>query len=154
MQLSNALPLTTVEGFKPQKTINNHQQIVIPDLPLESEQPIDPTPTLGLSIVPELVEVETVEIESRTEFTTTFETETRTTFHIVEDVPQEQELVPAVEDEPEYPEEVPNSEQDTWLEETPSVTEEPSTVEESPAPKTQSTSRWAEVLFGTKDDED
>ena len=115
--------------------------------------------TTGLSVVPELVE-ETPAEENPTEVITVVETETRATFHVVDDVQEEFES-----------EEIYSQEREDVIEEVieegPVVTEavsiqEPEAVEpvtetvapEVQAPPTQSTSRWAEVLFGTKDDED
>jgi hypothetical protein len=119
------------------------------------------TQTAGLTVVPELIEVETTETETRTEVISIVETETRTTFHVVEDhtepahVPEVEHYEPDVfeikVEEPEVLEEpveevveVPEQEPAQEIK-----SEEPY----SPA-KNQSTSRWAEVLFGSKDDEE
>jgi hypothetical protein len=150
MQLSNAQPLTGTEAPQPQKIA---QPSFITQQHVEPIE-LDPQPqTAGLTIVPELIEVETetIQIETRTEVLSTIETETRTTFHVVEDNSPQIEVGPLFEEEEtSYEEEIPKEQ---LSEEANSQIEEP-TAEPTPHPKTQSTSRWAEVLFGTKDEED
>jgi hypothetical protein len=159
LQLSNASVLTVgdapalVRPEQPAHPTNLVAPISIIDEPT--------TQTAGLTVVPELIEVETTETETRTEVISIVETETRTTFHVVEDqtepahVPEVEHYEPEVfeikVEEPEVLEEpveevveVPEQEPAQEIK-----SEEPY----SPA-KNQSTSRWAEVLFGSKDDEE
>jgi hypothetical protein len=113
-----------------------------------------PTQTAGLSIVPELVEIETVETETRTEVISVVETETRTTFHVVEEHHEEVEQELFVTEPQELAEQLsPVFEEvvEEILEEQPEV--QPAAEPYTPT-KAQSTSRWAEVLFGSKADEE
>jgi hypothetical protein len=107
--------------------------------------------------VPELEEV-----SSETEVLSVVETETKAVFHIVEDVVEETESYEyeVIEEdhyqsesfaEIESQDEVAQEQEIEIIEEAqPDPIQEPS-VE---TPKVQSTSRWAEVLFGSKDDEE
>jgi len=149
MQLSNALPLTGTEIPAPQKIAQPSfitQQHVEP-VELETQPP-----TAGLTIVPELIEAETetTELEAQTEVIGIIESETRTTFHVVED------QASPVEEEQVFAEEVSSFEEQSQEEAPIEITSvnEDQNLEPVPQPKTQSTSRWAEVLFGTKDEED
>lgn len=155
--LSNASPLSLAETLKPIKP----EQVLHPTVTAAQVEPeIEATtPTAGLTIVPELTEVETT--ETHTEIITVVETETRTTFHVVEDhhTHSEEDIVFIHEDEL-PPKEVFNEPLETTekfeaVEQIETTVEEPQ-VQEPVAEQTkpQSTSRWAEVLFGTKDDED
>jgi len=155
--LSNASPLSLADISKPVKP----QQVMHPTVTasqVEPEMEVT-TPTAGLTIVPELAEIETT--ETHTEVITVVETETRTTFHVVEDhhTHTEEDVVFIHEDE-ELVEEVQEELFET-TEKFAAVEPVEPTVEEPQAQepvveqqKPQSTSRWAEVLFGTKDDED
>lgn len=143
--LSNAAPLTLAETRPVAPEQVSHPTNTF--IPVEViDEPA--TQTAGLTIVPELVEVETTETETSTEVITIVETETRATFHVVEDhVLEQEELVEVVEETPvEVTIEEPVTEQE---EPTKDTTQEPYTPT-----KVQSTSRWAEVLFGTKDEEE
>jgi len=151
MQLSNALPLSSHGTTEAESKVH---PTYAPALTTEPEVLQEPTPTAGLTIVPELVEleVETVEVETRTEVISIAETESRTTFHVVEDEESlgasenifSEELY-NFEEEPPFVEPITEAEVGQVEEQRP---------EEPVQPKTQSTSRWAEVLFGTKDEED
>jgi hypothetical protein len=138
--LSNAAPLTLAETrtLAPEQ-VAHPTNTFIPAEVIEEAAP----QTAGLTIVPELVEVETTETETRTEVITVVETETRTTFHVVEDHVVEQAEV--VEEAP----------VEVAIEEPVVEKEEQVTPTEPYTPtKTQSTSRWAEVLFGSKDEDE
>ena len=150
--LSNAAPLTLAESrpVTPQQVAHPTNTFV----PVEVIEEAAPQ-TAGLTIVPELVEVEVekTETETRTEVITVVETETRTTFHVVEDHVVEEQLV----EESTVFEVVEESPIEVAVEEPAVVKEEPETKksEEPYTPtKAQSTSRWAEVLFGSKDEEE
>jgi hypothetical protein len=154
--LSNASPLSLAET-KPVKP----EQVMHPTVTAAQVEPeIEiATPTAGLTIVPELTEIETT--ETHTEIITVVETETRTTFHVVEDhhTHSEEDIVFVHEDEEpveEIQEELlETTEKFEAVEPIEPTVEEPEVQEVvSEQPKPQSTSRWAEVLFGTKDDED
>jgi hypothetical protein len=153
LQLSNAAPLISSEAPRliPQEQ-PVHPTTILPAFEVVEEVP---TQTAGLSIVPELVEVETIETETRTEVISVVETETRTTFHVVEEQVEE------------FYEELPVAESTEITEEPSPVFEEVvEEIQEEPAEETkpvaepytptkaQSTSRWAEVLFGSKADEE
>lgn len=155
--LSNASPLSLADTSKSLKP----EQIMHPTVTAAQIEPeFDiATPTAGLTIVPELTEVETT--ETHTEIITVVETETRTTFHVVEDhhTHSEEDIVFIHEDQ-EQVEEAPADVKETTekfeaVEPIEPTVEEPEVQEPDIEPaKPQSTSRWAEVLFGTKDDED
>jgi len=155
--LSNASPLSLIDN-KPIKA----EQVMHPTLTASQVDQAEEellTPTTGLSVVPELIEDSQPEQENRTEVISIIETETRTAFHVVDDVVEEIEVA-----------EIYSQEEHTFVDEAIEVVEEefdsfsiaePEEVEpvveseETPvvqAPPTQSTSRWAEVLFGTKDE--
>lgn len=155
--LSNSSPLSLIENTPKIKT----EQVMHPTISAahvetieEESQPV----TTGLSVVPELIEEAPVE-QNQTEVITVVETETRTTFHVVDDVQEE------FESEEIYSQEREDVAEELFEEET-EVTEsfivEETTVvtvtePEEPvvqSPPIQSTSRWAEVLFGTKDEQD
>jgi hypothetical protein len=155
--LSNASPLSLADISKRVKP----QQVMHPTVTAAQVEPENEatTPTAGLTIVPELAEIETN--ETHTEIITVVETETRTTFHVVEDhrTHSEEDVVFIHEDE-----ELGEDAQEDLFETTekfevvdpiePDIeepgAEEPALEQQKP----QSTSRWAEVLFGAKDDED
>jgi len=163
LQLSNGLPVTAsankVRNLEPETVTNFVPPIIAIDDPVE-----DPTQTSGLSIVPEIVEVEETIYEDEEEVEVT----TRSTFHVVEDA---DDLEDEYLDEP-LEEGYQSSESDvvTFTEQIVLIEEEPaeevavaediveltiSTESQTDStPKPQSTSRWAEVLFGSKDDEE
>ena len=154
--LSNASPLSLAET-KPVKP----EQVMHPTVTATQVEPeIEiSTPTAGLTIVPELTEIETT--ETHTEIITVVETETRTTFHVVEDLhTHSEEDIVFVHEHEEPVEEIQEDPIDTTekfeaVEPIEPTVQEPEIQEVvSEQPKPQSTSRWAEVLFGTKDDED
>lgn len=154
--LSNASPLSLAESSRPVKP----EQVMHPTVTAAQVEIVDEkaTPTAGLTIVPELTEIETT--ETHTETITVVETETRTTFHIVEDIHThtEEELVFVHEDQDPIHEVEDVAHETTEkfeaAEPVEPITEE-SRVDEPVVepPKPQSTSRWAEVLFGTKDED-
>ncbi len=168
LQLSNAVPLTSAEAPRAAQAEQPvHPTTILPAFAAVEEQPAQ---TSSLSIVPELVEIEEVESATRTEIISIVETETRTTFHVVENqsdselevklqefTQQEPQLEQAIEEfsaqEP-VPEESFDTEHDEQHENP--VSQITQTKEEPYTPaKNQSTSRWAEVLFGSKtEDED
>lgn len=155
LQLSNAAPLTSGESpktFKPEQANHPTQNLA----PLEVVEAVEPT-TTGLTIVPEFVEVETT--ETRTEVITVVETETKTTFHVVEDHVAEETHEPVHFQVVAAPEEISAKEDETFEEVSEPIQEPVEEISEpvsepAPAPKIQSTSRWAEVLFGSKDETD
>lgn len=161
LQLSNAAQLThgdTARIVRPEATVHP-TSIPAPEALVEETT----TQTSGLMIVPELIEVETIETETRTEVISIIETETKTTFHVVEDhVDEHHEEDPFSQDFEKQEDLQPYEEVDDGTIEVVEVIEviEPAPVaeklnDEPYAPtKNQSTSRWAEVLFGSKDDED
>jgi hypothetical protein len=152
--LSNASPLSLAET-KPVRTEQTLHPTVVATQPEIVEEV--KTPTAALSVVPELEEV-----SSETEVLSVVETETKAVFHIVEDVVEETESYEyeVIEEdhyqsesfaEIESQDEVAQEQEIEIIEEAqPDPIQEPS-VE---TPKVQSTSRWAEVLFGSKDDEE
>jgi hypothetical protein len=156
--LSNGSPLSLIDSTPKIKT----EQVMHPTVSASYAETIEEETqpaTTGLSVVPELVEETAVE-ENQTEVITLVETETRATFHVVDDVQEEfeseeiysQEREDVIE---EVVEEAPVATEAVTIQEPEAV--EPVTETVAPevqAPPTQSTSRWAEVLFGTKDDED
>jgi hypothetical protein len=159
--LSNGSPLSLIES-KPVKT----EQILHPTVTASQVETIIeelPTQTTGLSVVPELIDETQPEEDNRTEIINIVETETRATFHVVDDVVEEvvEEVEVYEQEEQSFVEEVVEEESfDSFSEEV--IQEEPVAepvveVEEKPATQTppiQSTSRWAEVLFGSKDEEE
>jgi len=160
--LSNGSPLSLIES-KPVKT----EQILHPTVTASQVETVIeelPTQTTGLSVVPELIEETQPEEDNRTEVINIVETETRATFHVVDDVVEEVEVYEQEEQSfvEEVVEEVVEEESfDSFSEEEVSqeepVAEPVVEVEEKPATQTppiQSTSRWAEVLFGSKDEEE
>ncbi len=155
--LSNASPLSLIESTPKTKTEQVMHPTVSAAQPETLEEETQPV-TTGLSVVPELIEEVPVE-QNQTEVITVIETETRATFHVVDDVQEE------FDSEDIYSQEREDVAEELFVEET-EVTEsfiveettaEPVAEPEAPvvqAPPIQSTSRWAEVLFGTKDEED
>ena len=180
LQLSNSVPLSLGESAK----ISQPGQMAHPTNTVAAVSAIDDvsTPTTGLSVVPELIEVESIETETRTEVISIVETETRTTFHIVEndtvepvyesmDNEQKSQIdesydsfdeavetfAAPVATEPEDFEgqEVEVTEVEPVADVEDSADLNSNNEEETYAPtKAQSTSRWAEVLFGSKDEEE
>ena len=155
--LSNASPLSLIESTPKIKT----EQVMHPTVSAAQvetiEEEIQPV-TTGLSVVPELIEEVPAE-QNQTEVITIVETETRATFHVVDDVQED------FDTEEIYSQEREDVAEELFVEETEVIesfiieetTVEPVTEPEAPvvqAPPIQSTSRWAEVLFGTKDEED
>jgi hypothetical protein len=149
LQLSNGLPVTSatskVRNLEPEQTTS----FVPPVIEIEEEIE-EVTQTSGLTVVPEIVEVDEISYEVEEEVIT------RNVFHVVEDVTEESE--DEYFDEP-LGEEVLETEEE--IQEEVLVTEEITLVEEEPeqqtnteAAKPQTTSRWAEVLFGSKDEEE
>ena len=155
--LSNASPLSLIESTPKIKTELVMHPTVSAAQAETIEEEIQPV-TTGLSVVPELIEEVPAE-QNQTEVISIVETETRATFHVVDDVQEE------FESEEIYSQEREDVSEELFVEEA-EVTEsfiieettvEPVTEPEAPvvqAPPIQSTSRWAEVLFGTKDEED
>jgi hypothetical protein len=150
LQLSNASTLT----------IGDAPALVRPEQPAHPTNfvaPIEiieeaPTPTASLSVVPELIEEESTEPETRTEVITVVESETRTTFHVVEDQIEE---TPVVEDEQIQETELFEEVVEEVIEVVEPEPVQETKPEEPYAPtKNQSTSRWAEVLFGSKDEDE
>ena len=155
--LSNASPLSLIEStpkIKTEQVMHPTVSAAQPETLEEETQPV----TTGLSVVPELIEEVPAE-QNQTEVISIVETETRATFHVVDGVQEEFESEEIYSQEREDVGEEPFEEETAVtesfiIEET---TVEPVTEPEAPvvqAPPTQSTSRWAEVLFGTKDEED
>ena len=149
LQLSNGLPVTSatnkVRNLEPEQTTS----FVPPVIEIE-EEIVEITQTSGLTVVPEIDEVDEISYEVEEEVIT------RNVFHVVEDVTEESE--DEYFDEP-LGEEVLETEQE--IQEEVLVTEEITLVEEEPEQqansepaKPQTTSRWAEVLFGSKDEEE
>ncbi len=159
--LSNASPLSLIESTPKIKTEHVMHPTVSAAQVETIEEETQPV-TTGLSVVPELIEEVPVE-QNQTEVITIVETETRATFHVVDDVVDD--VVEEFESEEIYSQEREDVAEEPFEEET-AVTEsfiieetivEPITEPEAhvaQAPPTQSTSRWAEVLFGTKDEEE
>lgn len=158
LQLSNGLPITStaaakVRTLEPESTTN----FVPPVIAIE-EVDEEVTQTAGLTVVPEIIEVEESSYQVDDEEIT--ETTTRSMFHVVEDSVDEVEDEyfdePIAEELFESTEEI--QEESLMTEEISVVEEEPEqAVEETPTEQTskpQTTSRWAEVLFGSKDDEE
>lgn len=155
--LSNASPLSLIDSSKNVRSEQvNHPTVSAAQVEPVQEEPT--TQTTGLSVVPELID-EVQSEENQTEVITVIETETRASFHVVDDVEEEFESQEIYTQETEDPiEEVIEEE----VRETEPVAEEEPVVApiveeekpQAPTPPIQSTSRWAEVLFGTKDEED
>lgn len=155
--LSNASPLSLIDSTKNLRSEQvNHPTVSAAQVEPVQEEPT--TQTTGLSVVPELIE-EVQPEENQTEVINIIETETRATFHVVDDVDDEFDSQEIYTQETEDPiEEVLEEE----VRETEPVAEEEPVVApvveeekpQAPTPPIQSTSRWAEVLFGTKDEED
>jgi len=151
LQLSNGLPITSssnkVRNLEPESTTS----FVAPVIEVE-ELVEELTQTSGLTVVPEIIE----EQESFDEAEEEIEVITRNVFHVVEDSHDEAE--DEYFDEPlgeglfETPTEV--QEEVLLTEEIALVIEEPAQPAEESSAKPQTTSRWAEVLFGTKDEEE
>jgi hypothetical protein len=149
LQLSNGLPVTSatskVRNLEPEQTTS-----FVPPV-IEIQEEIEAiTQTSGLTVVPEIAEVDEISYEVEEEVIT------RNVFHVVEDVTEESE--DEYFDEP-LGEEVLETEEE--IQEEVLVTEEITLVEEEPEQesnaepaKPQTTSRWAEVLFGSKDEEE
>jgi hypothetical protein len=155
--LSNASPLSLIEStpkIKTEQVMHPTVSAAQPETLEEETQPV----TTGLSVVPELIEEVPAE-QNQTEVISIVETETRATFHVVDGVQEE------FESEEIYSQEREDLAEELFVEETEVIesfiieetTVAPVTEPEAPvvqAPPIQSTSRWAEVLFGTKDEED
>jgi hypothetical protein len=152
--LSNASPLSLAES-KPVRTEQTLHPTVVATQPEVLEEV--KTPTASLSVVPELEEV-----AAEPEVPSPVETETKAVFHIVEDVVEETESYEyEVIEEDHYQSESfaeIESQDEVAQEQEIEIVEEaqPELIQEPPVetPKVQSTSRWAEVLFGSKDDEE
>jgi len=158
LQLSNGLPVTTTAANKVRNLEPESTSSFVPPV-IEIEEVIEEvTQTAGLSIVPEIVEIEETSYEMENE--EFVEVTTRNVFHVVEDSVDEVEDEyldePLAEELFEPSEEI--QEEVLITEEISVVAEEQEqAVEETPteqAAKPQTTSRWAEVLFGSKDDEE
>lgn len=150
LQLSNSTPLTIGETSRlPKPEQHSHPTSLI--VPVEiQEEPA--TQTSGLTIVPELLLTETIEEENSTEVIAVVETETRATFHVVEDQVEELHIQDTeIVEQPELFEEVRH---ETVEVAEPEPVQDTRSEEPASAPKVQSTSRWAEVLFGSKDEEE
>jgi len=157
--LSNASPLSLAET-KPVRTEPNLHPTVVANQPEIVEEV--KTPTAALSVVPELEEV-----SSETEVQSVVETETKALFHIVEDVVEETanydfEVIEEDHYQQESFAEIESQDEVVQAEEVVTPSEEQAEpvkeleVQAPPVetPRVQSTSRWAEVLFGSKDEED
>lgn len=150
LQLSNSTPLTANESVRlPKPEQQSHPTNLIVPIAIQEEPT---TQTSGLTIVPELVEIETIEEENKTEILSVVETETRATFHVVEDEVEESQIedIEDVEQQELFEEAI---EEVVKVEELEPIEEPKSEEPHSPA-KSQSTSRWAEVLFGSKDEDE
>lgn len=156
--LSNASPLSLIDSTKNLRSEQvNHPTVSAAQVEPVQEEPT--TQTTGLSVVPELIE-EVQPEENQTEVINIIETETRATFHVVDDVEEEFDSQEIYTQETEDP--IEEAIEEEVRETEPVAEEEPAVlapvVEEekpqAPTPPIQSTSRWAEVLFGTKDEED
>jgi len=151
LQLSNGLPITSssnkVRNLEPESTTS----FVAPVIEVEELVEVL-TQTSGLTVVPEIIEEE----ESFDEAEEEIEVITRNVFHVVEDSHDEAEDEyfdePLGEELFETPTEV--QEEVLLTEEIALVIEEPAQPAEESSAKPQTTSRWAEVLFGTKDEEE
>lgn len=150
LQLSNATPLTIGESARlPKQEQQYHPTNSI--VPVETQD--EPTiQTSGLTIVPELVEIETIESEDSAEVISIVESETRATFHVVDNQFQEFQV-----------EEIEQTQEPVIFEEViegvvevlePEPVQEPQNEEPYTPAKNQSTSRWAEVLFGAKEEDE
>jgi hypothetical protein len=182
LQLSNSVPLSLGESAK----VSQPGQMAHPTNTVAAVVAIEEvaTPTAGLSVVPELEDPENSSPENVTEVLSIVETETRASFHIVENDPVE----PVYESESSHDEHQPDESYDSFddviedldttektepedlalqeieaievvevveVVEKADVADDTKTSEETYSPtKAQSTSRWAEVLFGSKDEDD
>jgi hypothetical protein len=152
--LSNASPLSLAET-KPVRTEQTLHPTVVATQPEVLEEV--KTPTASLSVVPELEEV-----AAEPDVPSVVEAETKAVFHIVADVVEETESYEyEVIEEDHYQSESfaeVESQDEVAQEQEIEIIEEaqPELIQEPPVetPKVQSTSRWAEVLFGSKDDEE
>jgi hypothetical protein len=181
LQLSNSVPLSVevpANSQLPQFTKHPTNTDRTTDVIEEAA-----TPTTGLSIVPQLEEAQPSEDHTNTEVISLEEVSTKSAFHIVEDLTEQIEIavsepvieiaVPApvavqvveeVEEERTIESvETPNEAAvqqapEIPLDTNPTIQEQAAkSTEDSPEkiqPAAPSTSRWAEVLFGTKDEED
>ena len=166
LQLSNGLPLSAMDAAHPSTSLDTQlTESVIEVFSVEDEV----TPTGGLSIVPELIEIDEEEVSAVTP-TEVIDIATRGSFRLIPDdtalphsryldeqlspIPeadqalethQSSDIFEEVVVEEEF---VGNQSEETIFEE---KTDSPP-VEETQKP--QSTSRWAEVLFGSRDDEE
>ena len=158
LQLSNGLPVTAsvqnkVRVFEAEPVTN----FVAPVIEIE-EVVLEIPQTSGLTIVPEIVEAtETVSENEEEELIVDFTS--RNVFHVVEDTTEE--LADQYLDEPlvedtfaKQVDEVLATPEAEPIEEVATHFEGEAEEDADSAPKPQSTSRWAEVLFGTKDDEE
>jgi hypothetical protein len=159
MQLSNALPLSNVVEIEnvPVEAARVEPTVISS---IEPEAPETSTQTAGLSIVPELVQTAVTD-ETETELISLVETEIRTAFHVVQDSIAEdledrfQEVHETFEETRIVLEDEQLDAQDEEFQhEQQNQDEDVLEAEPTPAPKVQSTSRWAEVLFGTKIEDD
>jgi hypothetical protein len=149
LQLSNGLPVTSATS-KVRNLESEQTTSFVPPVIEIQEEIEDITQTSGLTVVPEIVEIDEISYEVEEEVIT------RNVFHVVEDVTEESDDEyfdeplggEVLETEEEIQEEVLVTEEITLAEEEP---EQQSNAE--PA-KPQTTSRWAEVLFGSKDEEE
>ncbi len=149
LQLSNGLPITSssnkVRNLEPELVTSFVAPVI------EVEQVVEEmTQTSGLTVVPEIIEEEQSIYEEEVEVVT------RNVFHVVEDINDEAE--DEYFDEPLGEElfeaHVEVQEEVQLTEEIALVIEEPRQEAAESAAKPQTTSRWAEVLFGTKDEDE
>jgi hypothetical protein len=159
LQLSNGLPVTAaankVRNIEPEATTH-----FVPPVIEIAETIEEVVQTAGLSVVPEIVEVEETIYETEDEIIV--DVTTRSVFHVVEDSEDEiadeyldeplvEELFEATTEEPE--DDIQITEQIVVIQDEPAAEVIAETQTDS-TPKPQSTSRWAEVLFGAKEDEE
>jgi hypothetical protein len=159
LQLSNGLAVTAaankIRNIEPETTTN-----FIPPVVDIEETFEEVAQTAGLTVVPEIVEVEETVYETEDEVIV--DVSARNVFHVVEDSADEiadeyldeplvEELFEAHTEEPTV--EMQITKQTIPIEDQP-VVEETAETETDSSPKPQSTSRWAEVLFGAKADEE
>jgi hypothetical protein len=146
LQLSNSVALTISED-KLEKTEHFHPTSNL-SIPQATEEAAT---TTALSVVPELVELQVIETETRTELISVVDSEMKF-FHIVEDNYEgtsEEEGLPERDEPHKETEAATEIVEDVIETEAQKVAEEPFTPS-----KNQSTSRWAEVLFGSKDEDE
>jgi hypothetical protein len=135
LQLSNGLPITANSAAKI-RNLETETASVFTTSAVEQEEGIEQKQSAGLSIVPEIVVFEE-ENSSEEEIPST------SAFHVVQDEPENAYLDEPLDELFEQP-------VDEVI-----VTEQIVVVDEiAETPKTQSTSRWAEVLFGAKEDDE